>query len=45
MDKRHSMKAFLIYPEFPGCPFNSGLYDLIMFYREGKVLLFLQCAA
>jgi len=25
MDKGHSVKAFLIYPEFPGCPFPSKI--------------------
>ena len=28
------MKALLIYPEFPGCPFNCEFYDLTLFYRE-----------
>jgi hypothetical protein len=42
MDKGHSVKALIIYPEFPGCRFNCEFYDLTLLYGEGKVLLFLQ---
>jgi hypothetical protein len=45
MDKGHSVKALLIYPEFPGCPFNRDFYDLTLLYGEGKVSLLLQYAA
>jgi hypothetical protein len=45
MDQGHSVKALLIYPEFPGCPLNCEFYDLTLLYGEGKVSLLLQCAA
>jgi hypothetical protein len=29
-DKGHSLKALLIYPEFPGCPYNCGFFDITL---------------
>src|SRR3989338_3474069 len=34
MDKGHSVKALLIYPEFPGCPLNYEFCDLTLLYGE-----------
>jgi hypothetical protein len=42
MDKGHSVKALLIYPGFPGCPFNFEYYDLTLLDGERKVSLLLQ---
>jgi len=45
MDKGHPVKAFLLYPVFPGRPFNCEFYDLTLLYGEEKVSLLFQCAA
>jgi hypothetical protein len=45
MDREHSVKALLIYPEFPGSPFNCEFYDLTLLYGEGRVSLLLHRAA
>jgi len=44
MDKGHSVKALLMYPEFPGCPSSYEFYDLILLYGEGKVSLLRRAA-
>ena len=41
MDREHSVKALLIYHEFPGRPFNCDSCDLTLLYGEGGVSLLL----
>jgi hypothetical protein len=46
MDKEHSMKALLMYPEFPaGCSFNCEFYYLTLLCGDGTIFLLLQDAA